>query len=173
MARLTTGEKAERVVGFIVGMRQPAAAAAMKRAGFTDEDLVQGLMLMAGITQGRLSNSAAVDPDIVAQVEASENRWYPVIEAVLKSNFPDAHEAVFRNLPQTIGAEVIISVGMLLDRIAAQPDEVRALLAKRMVTSDMLADARAMVDTIRALPNTDHVVQAEQDEKAVHALWAW
>jgi hypothetical protein len=40
---------------------------------------------------------------------------------------------------------VIISVGALLDRIAAQPDQVRALLAKRKVTPELLAQARALV----------------------------
>lgn len=120
---------------------------------------------------------AEADPieEPVDALDAWENEWYPIASAVLTAHFPEARDAVFLNLVQTSGPEVIVTVGTLLDRIAEQPEEVRAILRKRGLDDDVIAEARAHLDSVvhiqAALPSVAESIVADADAEKV--LWDW
>ena len=190
MARLTYTQKTQRVLQFMVGIRNRRARRAMAAHGFTEEDFDDGFDRLKATAKTRMdAEPEEVDPRLVHLLDQWENRWYPVIEAVLRFNFPDVYERVFRNLRQTEGLEVIVTVGTLMDRLdtiglpadeggLAEGPDALALLDKRGVKEDVLGEARGLLDQIGSLEEDDPEVRDEAlDEEAQAAaearLWAW
>ena len=190
MARLTYSQKTQRMLQFMVGIRNRRARRAMAAHGFTEEDFDEGFERMKATAKTQVdAEPAELDPRLVHQLDQWENRWYVVIEAVLRFNFPDVHERVFRNLRQTEGLEVVVSVGTLLDRLdslglpadegglADGPDAL-ALLDKRGVKAEVLGEARGLLEQIGSLEEDDPQARDEAfDEEAQAAaeahMWAW
>jgi hypothetical protein len=94
MAKITIGQKAERVLKLLLGLRNPRVAEALKHYGFSDKDLNEGWRVLQALTQGKLSvrGPARQDPALLQRLDEWENRWFPVASASLKSRFPDVHE---------------------------------------------------------------------------------
>jgi hypothetical protein len=175
MAKLTLGQKAYRVLLLLLGLRHPAVAAALVRRGFDAAELALGHQLLAQLTAGRLK---VADVDAIAaplaKLDDWENRNYPVIEAVLRRHFPDVCAVVFLNLSQTEGPELVVSVETLIERLDAQSEPVREMLAKRGVTPAVLDEARGFLHTISTIaPAGAQQIDAEADAIAEEALWAW
>lgn len=82
---------------------------------------------------------------------------------------------MFLNLSQTSGPPVVMTVATLLDRIDAQSDEVRALLARRGLTPEIIAEARSNIATFSDITKEDESTLFDQaaDEAAEAELWAW
>lgn len=53
----------------------------------------------------------------MGDLDAWENRWFPITDIVLRTNHPDVHAIIFRNLRQAEGVEVVATVTTLLDRL--------------------------------------------------------
>jgi hypothetical protein len=186
MARLSTADKCNRVLLLLLGVRHRPVAIALSKHGFNAAALARGWALLARMTDGALDDLPAIDePDLIAQLDGWENRWFPIVELVLRTNFPAAHEVVFRNLRQTEDETVIISVATLLDRLhAMQRSETegglgqegraaRALLVERGLTEAIAAQARALLERIMTLPSDAGAGEPPSYDAAERELWRW
>ena len=107
--------------------------------------------------------------------------------AALGRHHPGALEVVFRNIQQTTGPGVVLSVGRFISRIRALPDNAelgpeegaaaRAMLDKRGLTEELLSKAEALVVSL------DDFLKPKTEEKpddtsaaiqeAEDAMWTW
>src|SRR5690606_6857744 len=106
---------------------------------------------------------------------------------VLRTNFPDVHAVVFRNLTQTEGVEVVASVSTLLSRldlvVQPAPDggmgergqaAVRRLV-ERGVSESVTNSARDLLGRVGTSPEPDLLEPESPDsaQEAEEALWNW
>jgi hypothetical protein len=184
MAKLTIGEKAQRVLRFLMGMRTPGVIAALSKHGFTEADLRSGVERLGAVTRTRLkASSITQDPTLIDKLDEFENRWFQIVRATLDHHYPHVSGPFFSNLVQTSGVECAISVGTFIERLAGLeagtygPDgaAARALLAQRGLTDERVAEAKALVDAISAFVDGDSEGQATAAEKEAveRDLWAW
>lgn len=190
MARTRLSGKAERVLKLLLGLRNRKIAHALASRGFGKDDLEEGLALLRGVTDVSLDALPAptTNPALLVDLDAWENQWFPVANATLSRHYPEIHARVFLNLSQTEGPAVVVSVGTFVKRIAelGRADagygqagkDARKLLARRGLTSDVIDEAKALLEqlsTIEAQP--DEPVDAEEErarfEQAESAMWAW
>lgn len=187
MARLTFNQKSQRVVLFLLGMRNPRIFGVMRRYGMTLENLSEGWQLLndCGKVRGdRVLEPSVVEPKIVAKIDAWENEFFPVVEATLRRNFPEVHKGVFQNLSQTSGPPVVVGVKLFVDRIEAlekasdkASKEARALLKSRGVTKAVIDEARSLLAEA-GTPLEEVGSQSVEDyaaefQAAEEAMWAW
>ena len=187
MPKLSVGEKAHRAVDFLMGVSNWQVQRAMGAFGFGQRALDEGWARLRNLTTDKLQiSSSLIDPRLVGALDAWENRYYPVIEVVLRTNFPDVHAKVFQNLRQTEGNEVLVSVPTLLDRLAVidKPkaeggfgevgQQARALLEERGVGERTITEARDIIAQIGTI--TDPPPGSSDPEAAALAeerLWNW
>ena len=69
----------------------------------------------------------APDPTVIEELDAWENRWFPVAEATLRRRKPEIADKVFLNLAQTSGIEVAVSVSTQHERSSHRRRGGRAL----------------------------------------------
>jgi hypothetical protein len=184
MAKLTIGQKAYRVLKFLMGLKQPVAIEVLKARGFTQNDLEDGWRWLRVLARSRLEGaSPIIAEDHLGEIHTFENEWYPVARLTLDRHHPAGAEYLFAKLPQTGGTDVVVSVQLFLERLTALASgqsplgeegvKARALLAQRGLTPQVAAEAQALLDQIGALnegappPSVDETAEAEQ------ALWAW
>ncbi len=186
MAKLTIGQKADRVLKLLMGLRNPRVAEALRQYGFQHKDLEEGWQRLKALTDNRLSARAPVkqDPSLLAQLDAWENRWFPVAQASLRTRFPAAHAYLFLNLTQTEGAEVILSVSTFLQRLNKLSTEpslegegpaARELLATRGLNGATIQTASALLEQLGApAPSAEPLVPDPAEQAAAEAqMWAW
>ncbi len=184
MSRLSIGQKCERSVRFLSALTKPEVASALVRIGFTDSDREEGYRRIAQVTAGKLARvrPAGTDPQVLARLDAWENRWYPTAEATLRHRFPAMHAHVFANLRQTEGPAVIVSVGTMVERLdsavaegVAGASDALALLARRGLDEATLAVARGILAELRVAPairEPDPVSEEEMQAREA-AMWSW
>ncbi|CAN90431.1 hypothetical protein predicted by Glimmer/Critica [Sorangium cellulosum So ce56] len=192
MAKLTIGQKAERVLLLLLGLRKNKVAAALVAHGFSDDDLAEGWRLLQRVTRTRLgfvATAAAADTGLINEIDAWENKWFPIASATLKRHTPQAYAFVFRNLAQTEGAAVLVSVGTFVERWEklarskekggpdAQGDEARKILTKRGLTKAVVDEAKELLARAGKLESTAEVPPAaatdEDFDTAEQELWDW
>ena len=184
MARLRIGDKVERVVGLLMGLRQVRVASTLARYGFTQAELDQGWKYLRQVVGEKLDVTAptSADPAALGELDRWENRWFPIASATLGHNYPKVYERVFRNLIQTEGMEVIVSVGTFLGRLKEldkSDDESRAarsLLEKRGLTAPVVAQAETLLKalhTVQPAPAVDIEAARKAQAVAEDAMWAW
>ena len=184
------GEKATRVMRFLVGLRNPAVATALAAYGFTEADLAEGWALVHGLGKGKLAILPAQprDLEVLVKLDAWENHWFPVSSASLERRFPAVFAGLFLNLQQAEGPEVAVTVRTFVDRydeLTAPdskygPDGAKAkdLLAARGVTPAVVDEARNLLSQLTKVapsPITKAAIveQESELERAEDALWAW
>jgi hypothetical protein len=185
MPRLTIGQKAQRVLRFLMGLRNPGVVAALSQHGFTEADLRIGVERLTAVTRSRLQpTSASEDPSLVQALDAFENRWFQIARVTLDHHYPAVSEQLFSNLVQTSGVEVAVSVSTFIERLAEMaagtgayaPDgpAARALLVQRGLTDERVAEAKALVDELsKLIAVVEPQGNAEDKQAAEQALWAW
>jgi hypothetical protein len=182
MARLTVGQKAQRVLVFLMGLANPANLRALQQYGFDQTALDEGWALLRRSASSRLGvpRVTAAKRDHVERLDAWENHWFPISAAVLQRNHPAAYAVVFHNLSQTEGNEVVLSVGTFLERLselAASGDTaVMTTLSKHGLTEEVLGEARGLLDQMMQPPAEEappagaaHVF----DREAEDAMWSY
>lgn len=187
MPRLTTRQKAERVVSLLLGLRHPDVAEVLAQHGFEQADIDDGFDRIKALTAGSLERRAprqAAGSGTLARLDAWENRWFPVIDASLKARHPRAHAWLVGRLRQASGPSVIPTMMMLVERLVelagepslgAEGKAARALLEKRGLTAAVLQEALDLVEGLKR-PETSraHIPpDVEGQQKAEAALWAW
>ena len=191
MATMTIGDKAARVLKLMMGLRNKRIAHVMAAHGFTSADKAEGWKLLQAVGSGKLgaTDDVPAQTNILAKLDAWENRWFPIAYATLERRFPAVHAQVFNKLTQTSGIELLVTVRTLLDRIEAmgkgegafgpEGPAAKALLESRGFTSSVISEANALIDEAAAYdPGTGKTPAEEQAEgealtKAEADLWAW
>jgi hypothetical protein len=193
MARLTIGQKAERVIKFLIALRNPRIVAVLAQYNFTQADLDEGWNLLRQITRTRLdvvSEDAPIDPDALRALDEWENKWFAISQATLKRHAPNVHDWVFRNLSQTEGVAVILSVGTFVERwermdkaekddgLGTAGKDAKKLLHARGLTPKTINAAKALLtkqgQVDGPLPDLEKGADEETAfEAGEKALWAW
>ena len=193
MARLTIGQKAERVLEFLLALRNPRIAGPLTQHGFKQVDLDEGWQLLRSITRTQLDGVPAevsVDSDALRALDQWENKWFVIAAATLERRAPAVHEWMFRNLAQTEGIGVVVSVGTFLERwnlldkdepeggLGTAGKEAKKLLQSRGLTKETLDNARALLKKLgkidKSMPDVEKVSAENTEFEAMErALWAW
>jgi len=172
---MSVGDKAFRVVRFLLGVRHARVAEALAEYGFRQRDV----RLAAVPSRPR-------DTATLVELDAWENRWFPVAQAALERRFPALAARFFLNLTQTEGPGVAILVCTFVDRfdeLAAGSerfggDAPRAveLLRERGVTA-AVEEARALLVALTQLTRAPELSDEDEQERnlarAEVAMWAW
>lgn len=186
---MTIGQKAERVLRFIMGVRHPRVARLLAAHGLTDETLEEGWRLLQGLTENRVPSrrgQPARSPELVEALDAWENRWLPIAQATLARHEPAVAEWMFENLSQQHGPEVALSVHLFttrvrqleqgVDQLGEAAGRARALLVERGLSEDELAHAERLLERlgdIAAAPPPPPGPTPEEQKAAEDAMWAW
>lgn len=195
MAKTTLSGKAARVLELLGGIATVRRARRALRAhGFKDEDFEEGWRLLRAATGSRFLGSAGAgdaDPALIAELDAWENKWFPIAQASLGRHFPQVEAFVFNELSQAEGAAVILTVGVFLERLAAldkQTDETagladrkaaRALLVQRGINKAVVTQAESLLEQLGTLADDeedDDEVAAQEAEARAAAeaeMWGW
>jgi hypothetical protein len=142
-----------------MGVRNARVAAAMAGYGFSDADLQEGWTLLQSVSRVKLDGSPSrASTDTLDKLDAWENRWFPVAIATLERRFPAVHAQVFRNLSQTSGPAVAVSVRTFIERYdamvsgtgayGAEGAAAKPVLEARGLTNAVLNEARALLETV-------------------------
>jgi hypothetical protein len=183
------GDKIERVIRFLLGVRNPRIATALAGYGFKEADMAEGWILVHGLGQGKLAvlPVASREMETLQKLDAWENHWFPIASAVLERHHPAVHARVFLNLAQAEGPEVAVSVGTFVSRyddLSAEASKhgpegtkARDVLTSRGLTPGIIEEARALLAAltkVSAPVETPSQVDLEaQLEEAEAKLWAW
>jgi hypothetical protein len=187
---MSIGEKAERVLRFIMGVRHPEVAEVLAAHGLTDAALDEGWRLLRDLAENRVPTrrgQPARSPEIVAALDQWENRWLPIAEASLARHAPEVGRWLFENLSRQSGPEVILSVHLFTTRVRQLEQGVdtlgdaatraRALLAARGLTEDEMAFAEgqlARFGSIATQPSITPEAPTRDDQQAAEdAMWGW
>lgn len=184
MAKLSIGEKAHRVLKFIMGLRTPGAVSALSRYGFTEADLRTGVERLNAVTQVRLKPEPVTqEPQLFAALNAFEGEWFSIAQATLKHAQPEIAEWMFAGLSATQGPDVAVAVKTFIDRVealesAASPFgergvAARALLLARGLTAERVAEAKATSAGLATLVVDTAPVSIEEREAAEKSMWSW
>jgi hypothetical protein len=161
-------------------------ANALSAYGFSQADWDEGWRLMQAASGKWLVKQTpkVADPSAVEELDAWENRWFPVAQATLRRRHPELHDTLFLNLSQTSGVEVAISVSTFLRRLgqlAEQGSEGEAalkILAERGLTEAVMGEGGALLRKFGTVgfsepdPKAPELERAER-EQAEQTLWAW
>lgn len=187
---LGLNDKLGRMLTFLVGVREPLVFAQLGTRGFTNLTLREGwehfttaagakldLTLPADVVRTDMEARAAL-----GELDTWENTWFPLISVSLQRHHPEVHAAVFENLNQTEGREVILSVGTLLKRLDALSNEPKGaqaleLLESRGFTPAVRRTAENLLEMLQRegeakaalLPNPT----LEEQQQALDAAWGW
>ncbi len=186
--RLNLTDKAKRLLEFLfVVQNNPRIFAALQTRGFDRAAIQEGWQLLirsAGSTAGLGTKTGYLtDTRLIDRLDEWENEWFPIIEAVLKRRHPTHHAEVFAGLSQTEGPAVVVSVGQLVERVVALPEDVRQTLTNHGATAEVLGTARAMLDQVQGpdpvtptVPMPDDTTLAKTEEerkKAEDDMWGF
>ncbi len=182
MARLTVGQKAQRLLRFLMGLGNAANMRELQQYGFDQAALDEGWALLRQTSTSRLRVQRSAGParDQIELLDAWENHWFPIASAVLLRHHPAVHARVFQNLGQTEGKEVVLSVSTLVERIdeltTSGDTAALATLNKHGVGEETLGVARGLLVQVMQPPpvepppaaDTPVFVQATED-----AMWSY
>lgn len=193
MAKLSLGQKANRVLRFLLGLRNPHIVVQLKPYGFGAAQLQEGWALLNALGKGRLDLDPVeptYDAESLRQLDQWENKWFVIGSATLTRHAPEVQRWFFKNLVQTEGPAVIVSTGTflerweLLDKSEAQGGPpaggkaAKKLLAERGLNTETVDQARRLLKVLGAvtgpLPDVEAGAQTAADlEKAEKAMWGW
>ena len=82
---LSLGEKAQRVLRLLMGLRNPRVSLALAAYGFSEADLNEGWTLLQALGRGKLSTIPfeSTNLNLIEQLDAWENQWFPIAMASL------------------------------------------------------------------------------------------
>ncbi|MFC1853876.1 hypothetical protein ACFL27_27135 [candidate division CSSED10-310 bacterium] len=187
MARLINRDKLIRVLKYLYGLRDPKIQAYLLSYGLDNGELRKGWSLFLKATGCHVDISGSPilieDSDLLKKLDDWENKWFPIIRATLTANYPVIHDAIFLNLHQSRGKELILTVRTLLERIKAlgeddgTPDAQKAfqLIEKRGCTPDIRQQAHDLLRTIEELDltSTTPTENKKEHNKDVNSVWEW
>lgn len=164
------------MLALLVASQKKKIAKVLAAHGFTPDEYAKGWALFKNAVGVSFSTPATTSTggqnnDLTA-LDAWENKWFPIISAVLQANFPAVYDRVFLNLSQTGGVWLIPSVEMLLERLAALSDEdasqedkdARDLLTKRGVDQTVVDEAKQLIENLKTLDEQTKGDEADSED---------
>lgn len=182
---MTSGERGACVLELLMAMRNPRIAFAMTKYGFSEAELEEGWTLLLAAGRAKLDTRApGADASTIRKLEEYEDFWFSVAAPTLARRFPAVHAQLFKDLSETDGPDVAVSVRTLIERFdrmaagayGAEGLQAKAILETRGLTQSDLNGARALLETAGNVANVDAVMAAQDPkrfEKAENDLWEW
>jgi hypothetical protein len=181
MARLTSDQKAHRVLQFLLGLRLPAALKALQRHGFTAADLSDGWDRLRALSQVPTApdTSDAHLPALEA-LYAFEATWVPIARISLRQHHPEVAQWIFAQLPASERGAVILRVRVFCDLVSTLQAGARGpagtaavqMLQRRGLTDERIAEARVLLDAAQGAAPSNVPDPAKQHALDA-ALWTW
>ncbi|MEM6792128.1 MAG: hypothetical protein AAF715_31715 [Myxococcota bacterium] len=183
MARNTTGQKAQRVLRFILGLRRPRVATALAAFGFTQTTFDEGWALLRALVGEQLAapvSTGPPDPSELERLDAWENKWFVITRATLQRHHPKVADAVFLNLSRTSGPDLLVSVAIFLDRVEGLPtgsteeQAAHALLQTRGLGPATIGQAREILAGFGSVSTEPSpVIGPAEMAAAEEDMWRW
>jgi hypothetical protein len=190
MSKLTSSQKAERVLRLLLGIRNPRICEALAGQGFASEDLEKGWILLRSVARSRLdalnASPDGIEPSVLADLDRWQSRWFAVAEVVLCRHYPRIAQKVFAGLCPAEGPRVVQTLETLIKRLRsvfdATDDESRAAvarLAQKGLTQHVVGQAWSLLDGTKLRSSTPGVSSAlswepqVEHERAEQELWDW
>jgi hypothetical protein len=165
---------ATRALRFLNGAASPRIRLKLQALGFDNAEQETGWSLLRRVTGYTVDAVAPLEqPGMIDSLDSWENKYFPVIDASLKSRFPAIHEKLFNNLRQTDGPELLITLPKLHERLLALKgdaagEQALALLSKRGVDQAQLDALAAMLAQATSL-DSDAALLARAEQTAREA----
>jgi hypothetical protein len=163
----TIGQKAERVLRFLMGARHPRVMHKLEPYGLDDEAIREGWRLLQALSENRAprerSLQPARSPDLIEALDAWENRWMPITRAVLRRHEPAVHDWMFQGLSMQSGPEVVMSVYLLTQRVRQLEQGVREL-GEAATRARARLQQRALGYGIRRRSSIEEEIEEEEME---------
>jgi len=158
----------------------------MMRYGFSQKHLDVGWDGLRDVTRVRLGKQKTIrDPQAIVVLDKFENVWFVVSKATLQHRYPQVHDALFRNLKQSGGDSVALTVMTFLLRLREMEagegeygedgprarDELRA----RGLTDEIVAEAQSHVESLTEWtePDEEETDTSKEQEESEERMWAW
>lgn len=195
MARATLNGKATRVLMMLLGLRFRPVREAFERRGMTASDVDEGWALLRALGESRPTRGAEApvgslrDAPWFLALDAFEDMWFPITEAVLRRYAPSLLGPVLGGLGRKGGYELIPTVSIFIKRVReleglGSPEGrlAREKLAQRGLRDEVLEEAEAhlksatrydveAVEAFRAREAEE--AKRPSSEEAEAALWGW
>jgi len=161
----TLDEVPNRVFRFLIGLAKSVPArAALQAKGFTqaEHDFAWSRLQLLGTLPGAPAGVDAVVRSAIVELDGWDGPHFEAIENTLLRSFPEQAQFVFEGLSAAEGAEAVLGVELLLDRLealeagrsAGTRDADRAaldLLAQRGYPKSERERLRALVDVAKSV----------------------
>ena len=189
MARLSSLQKAERVLRFVLSLRNPKISGVLVAHGFGPKDLDEVWSLLratAPVSFAPLPPVVTRPAEAEEQVRAWQRRWTPVLTASLKRYAPTtaavwrARTKIARPSMPVVWALAFLSfydgLGSTPASITKEAGTALHVLSSRGLTPQVVDELRALTKTLQSLPvgNLSGEPEGTPDiEEAIGKLWAW
>jgi hypothetical protein len=183
MTTLSTAGKARRLLEFMLGLRDDRVLRLLESRGFSASDHEQGWQLLRNLGMTRsVPVASSGNGALETAIESWRLEWTRIARVSLARSFPELCDALFRASKKKDQTPLVLLL-RFLDRLeklqSARDTNSRAALAKlasRGLTSERIAEGRALVDQLKrpALPAVPNANQRRSAiKKAEDALWAY
>jgi hypothetical protein len=190
IGRRTLDETPARVLTFLMGVgKSLPIRAALAQRGYTEKEHQTAWTVLQEVAQySPPGNPTTVDiavRDAVAALDLWDEPNFACIHATLARIHPDQDQFVFKGLESKQGAEAVLSVGTMLDRLDAlesSPDRAPtreadhaalATLAARGYTPEERLRLRRLVKVAQTVTLGAAPIQDEDRRKSLLDLHAW
>lgn len=185
MSKRRYNAKLERALTFLAGSNDPEVLEFLSRYGFNQQVLDEAWRdLRQAFEERRLR---LVRPPRrkrhLAVLDRWENFHHPLVSAVLARLAPAIHAQVFKDLPQTSGTELLVTVPTFLDRLQALRDASAGtperaawdLLVAHGFDPAAMGEARALVAEATSVAAAEATVPepVPAGTEALDAIWSW
>lgn len=187
MARQTGPQKFDRILRFLVALRDDAVSAPLVAAGFRDADLEEGWSLLRKLGPATVADVPPPPVDIAtpafAELEKWARRYIRALEAAVARKHPKHVKHLFGGLPALTGMNAMLAITQYLERIDELREQpggaaVRKLLESRGLTEAAIASVRPHLAVLSGEGGWDDEHSREPCERpdyaaAERAAWAW
>ena len=193
MARYNYNQKVLRAVRFLLGLRRKRIQKALRPYGLDRATLVEAQQLLRKATYDRPDQPVDEGQPLLPQLDAFENHWLTIVRAVLRRRCPEICDWVFKNISQTKGVDLVVSVDTVLQRLRALHDgstrfaeqgaQAIQWLAKRGFTEARLEEGEQLIRQVTEFQSDDDEddldstddddFESEEEAAAAAELWGW
>lgn len=186
---LRLGDKAARVLKFLLGLACDEVMVPMEHEGMRQQDVEEGWTLLRGLGVRRWGMADSPQAkNLCRLIDEWENDWFERIEGSLGRHFPAVRDAVFLNLAPGDEDAAPVTVSVLLERLNGLRDPKGPLGADGPKALAFLQDHRKLTDEVLAVPQgylkelarfepSQSAIRRQSDEEALGKaeadLWAW
>lgn len=186
--KLSSSEKSERVLRFLLGLRNPRIATALARYGFSQADLDDGWRLLAQLGSGKLPAIEGLPErsKVLAELQDWGRQWLPVASATLQHRFPHVADEFLMKAGDRRAPRVLVAVvDEIVTRLDAwfqnrglygrEGEQALSVLESRGLNAETNSRARTLIASLKNAGSEPEWLLAQKEAQA-HAdatLWCW